>query len=124
MNKNTCKCVGELAKKWIEDFLGIEVKLIYMDDYSIELQFWNLSVCDYTKVFNGIEGMCLMYTKLRHLEGKEGHIKQPCLEVYNNGTFPKLLCMHIFTGETKLFADAIGIKYRRSVQYETIQMGC
>lgn len=111
MNKNTCKCVGELAKEWIEDFLGIEVSLNYMEDYSVELQFWNLSVCDYTKVYNGIEGMCLMYTKLRHLEGKKGYVKQPCLEVYNNETFPKLLCIHIFTEETKLFADAIRIKY-------------
>jgi hypothetical protein len=107
MNKNTCKCVGELAKRWIEDFLGIEVTINYMDDYSVELQFWNLTEDTFHKIYSGIEGMCLMYTKLRHLEGEQGWAKQPCLEVYGNGAIPQAQFMRIFTDETNQYADSM-----------------
>jgi hypothetical protein len=107
MNKNACKCVGELAKEWIEDFLGIEVTINYMDDYSVELQFWNLSEDAFHRIYNGIEGMCLMYTKLRHLEGEKGWSKQPCLETYSNETIPYVRYMRIFTDETNQYADSM-----------------
>lgn len=107
MNKNTCRCVGELAKRWIEDFLDIEVRINYMDDYSVELQFLNLSESAFYKIYSGIEGMCLMYAKLRHLEGKEGWSKQPCLEVYGNETIPQVQFMRIFTDETNQYADSM-----------------
>lgn len=107
MNKNTCKCVGELAQHWIEEFLAVEVKVNYLDDYSVELQFWNLSEAAFNKIYNGIEGMCLMYTKLRHLEGEKGWSKQPCLETYSNGTIPQAYFMRIFTDETNQYADSM-----------------
>lgn len=107
MDENTCKCVGELAKRWIEDFLGIEVTINYMDDYSVELRFWDLPKDTLKGIYNGIEGMCLMYTKLEHLEGKKGWSKQPCLEVYGDKTIPQVRYMRIFTDETNQYADSM-----------------
>ena len=88
MDKNTCKCVGELAERWIRDFLGIEVTINYMDDYSVELQFWDLPKDTLKGIYNGIEGMCLMYTKLGHLEGREGWAEQAWLEAYGEKKRP------------------------------------
>ena len=107
MNKNTCKCVGELAERWIRDFLGIEVTINCMDDYSVELQFRDLSKDAFNNIYNGIEGMCLMYTKLEHLEGKEGWSKQPCLETYGDKAIPRVRYMRIFTDETNQYADSM-----------------
>ena len=107
MDKNTCKCVGELAERWIRDFLGIEVTINYMDDYSVELQFWDLPKDTLKGIYNGIEGMCLMYTKLGQGEGRERWAKQPCLGTYGDKTIPQIRCMRIFTDETNQYADSM-----------------
>ena len=110
MNKNTCACVGELAKEWIEDFLNIEVSFTLMEDYSVTLQFWDLSETTFDRIYSGVEGMCLMYSKLKHLEGEKGWAKQPCVKASRNSCIPKACFIYIFTDETNEYGSAIGIR--------------
>lgn len=110
MDTFTCQCVGDLAKTWIEDFLLLKVNINYMEDYSVELQVWDVDEEAYNRIFNGIEGMALMYARLKDIDNSEHWDEQPCIEAYRNESIPKAYFFRIFTEDTNKYAESIGMK--------------